>query len=68
MARVSAVDVPTDSRADPTLSSYEVRGEGCQEEVNVDVHHTFSPFYSSRIFSSFTSRQAYHTSFIVPPS
>jgi len=25
--------------------SYEGRGEGCQEEVNVDVHHRFSPFF-----------------------
>lgn len=32
--------------------SYEGRGEGCQEEVNVDVHHRFSPFFLHAHFSS----------------
>jgi len=45
------------------VHSYEGRGEGCQEEVNVDVHHRFFSFlppFTHIFLPTSTLRQAYH--------
>ena len=61
MARVSSVGVHHGPRANTTVYSYEGCGEGCEEEVNVDVPQLPGfPFCSSRNFSPFLPR-ARHT-------
>jgi hypothetical protein len=43
-------------------TSHEGRGEGCKEEVNVDVNPSFSPFFTHIFLPSSTLCQAYHAS------